>query len=74
MSLSREFELEAAAAFGRSERNSMLVESDWVAIRASELGEAVPDAWKAYRKACRDLPTHSNWPELEEADWPTKPS
>jgi len=26
-----------------------------------------------YRQALRDLPTHENWPNLEDADWPTKP-
>jgi len=27
-----------------------------------------------YRQALRDITEHSNWPNLEEADWPTKPS
>jgi len=26
-----------------------------------------------YRQALRDITTHSNWPNLEEGDWPTKP-
>ena len=27
-----------------------------------------------YRQALRDITEHANWPNLEEADWPTKPS
>jgi len=27
-----------------------------------------------YRQSLRDITEHSNWPNLEEADWPTKPS
>ena len=26
---------------------------------------------KKYRQDLRDLPTHKNWPDLEESDWPT---
>jgi hypothetical protein len=26
-----------------------------------------------YRQALRDLPSHTNWPNLADADWPTKP-
>jgi len=28
----------------------------------------------AYRQALRDITSHANWPHLEDADWPTKPS
>ena len=31
------------------------------------------DNWKTYRQGLRDLPTNSNWPNLEDSDWPTKP-
>jgi hypothetical protein len=57
------------AANHRSERNSKLAETDWAAM--SDL--TMTDAMKTYRQALRDLPTHSNWPNLEDADWPTKP-
>jgi hypothetical protein len=56
------------AANHRSERNSKLAETDWAAM--SDL--TMTDAMKTYRQALRDLPTHSNWPNLEDADWPTK--
>ena len=29
------------------------------------------DKMKKYRQALRDLPTHENWPDLQESDWPT---
>ena len=30
--------------------------------------------WATYRSSLRSLPEHENWPNLEDADWPTKPS
>jgi hypothetical protein len=64
-------ELDATTAAGhRSTRNSLLAETDWTAM--SDVTMA--DNMKTYRQALRDLPTHSNWPNLEDADWPTKPS
>ena len=53
----------------RSTRNSLLAETDWTGM--SDVTMA--DNMKTYRQALRDLPTHSNWPNLEDADWPTKP-
>jgi len=53
----------------RSTRDSKLTETDWTAM--SDVTMA--DNMKTYRQALRDLPTHKNWPNLEDADWPTKP-
>ena len=53
----------------RAERNIKLAETDWTAM--SDVTMA--DNMKTYRQALRDLPTHKNWPNLEDADWPTKP-
>ena len=47
-----------------------LAETDWTAMADVTMA----DNMKTYRQALRDLPTHSNWPNLEDADWPTKPS
>ena len=58
----------------RGYRNSLLDASDWIVQRSSEKGEVVPDEWQTYRQALRDLPTHKNWPNLQDSDWPTKPS
>ena len=57
------------AANHRSTRDSKLAETDWTAM--SDVTMA--DNMKTYRQALRDLPTHKNWPNLEDADWPTKP-
>jgi len=53
----------------RNIRNEKLAETDWTAM--SDVTMA--DNMKTYRQALRDLPTHKNWPNLEDADWPTKP-
>jgi len=53
----------------RDTRNSLLAETDWTG--SSDV--TMSDDMKSYRQALRDLPTHSNWPNLEDADWPTKP-
>ena len=53
----------------RRTRDNLLVETDWMA----NSDVTMADNWKTYRQALRDLPTHSNWPNLEDSDWPTKP-
>lgn len=70
------------AALQRANRDALLVETDWMVIKAAETGVALADNWKTYRQALRDLPTHSNWPDLKspgpgdsgDNDWPVKPS
>tara|TARA_B100000424_G_scaffold271358_1_gene273753 strand:+ start:2225 stop:2518 length:294 start_codon:yes stop_codon:yes gene_type:complete len=57
----------------RSRRDALLAQTDWEVTKATEAGLAVADAIKTYRTALRDLPTHENWPNLEDADWPTAP-
>ena len=57
------------AAEHRSKRNELLAETDWM----SNVDVTMSDNFKTYRQALRDLPTHSNWPNLEDSDWPTKP-
>ena len=66
------------ASRNREERNKRLVETDWMACSDVTMS----NDWKTYRQALRDLPTHSNWPNLKvpdmdgsgDNDWPTKPS
>ena len=53
----------------RITRDGLLAETDFYAL--SDVTMA--DNMKTYRQALRDLPTHKNWPNLEDADWPTKP-
>tara|TARA_B100001063_G_C16603282_1_gene471919 strand:- start:263 stop:760 length:498 start_codon:yes stop_codon:yes gene_type:complete len=62
--------LDASTAEGhRNTRASLLAETDFYAL--SDV--TMTDAMTAYRQALRDLPSHSNWPDLEDSDWPTKP-
>lgn len=55
----------------RTERNRRLAECDWVAIRAFTTGTLVPDEWKTYMQALRDLPANTEDPE--NSVWPVPP-
>ena len=57
------------ATSNRSTRDSKLAETDWHGMSDVTMSSDMT----TYRQALRDLPTHSNWPNLEDADWPTKP-
>ena len=57
------------AANNRTTRNTLIAETDFYAL--SDV--TMTDAMTAYRQALRNLPAHSNWPNLESANWPTKP-
>ena len=67
--------------FLRDERNMLLAQSDWMAIRYLERGIPISPSWKNYRQSLRDLPSVSN-PKLDSfgdldmssVSWPTKPS
>ena len=58
----------------RGARDALLAASDWTQANDSPLTTEVKTSWASYRTALRDLPSHSNWPSLEDSDWPTKPS
>ncbi len=62
------------AAEHRATRNQLLANSDWTVLTDSPLTDDVKTSWATYRTALRNLPTNENWPSLEDADWPTKPS
>jgi|DEB0MinimDraft_3_1074331.scaffolds.fasta_scaffold00269_24 hypothetical protein len=55
----------------RRVRDNMLMDTDWVVVKAQEAGEAVPAAWATYRQALRDLPANTSDPA--NPAWPTKP-
>jgi len=59
-----------AEANVREKRNALLVESDWTQIADATVDKA---AWATYRQSLRDITTHSNFPDLEDSDWPTAP-
>jgi len=62
--------LDANVAAGhRTTRDSKLAETDFYALSDVTMSSAMT----TYRQALRDLPTHDNWPNLEDDDWPTKP-
>lgn len=55
----------------RSERNSMLAESDYMVIQAIESGTTIASNWATYRQALRDI---TNQSDPFDITWPTKPS
>lgn len=62
--------LDANTAAGhRATRDAKLAETDFYALSDVTMSSEMT----TYRQALRDLPTHENWPNLEDADWPTKP-
>ena len=58
-----------AAKSVRTQRDAKLAETDWTGM--SDVTMAADMA--TYRQALRDITAHSDFPDLEEADWPTKP-
>ena len=76
-------ELEAAEPFRllREERDRRLTACDWVVAKHVEHGKMVPEKWKIYRQALRDLPNISYRPQLDKngfldmnsVSWPTPP-
>ena len=62
------------AAEHRATRNELLAKSVWTQMPDSPLTDEAKTSWATYRTSLRTLPTHENWPSLEDADWPTKPS
>lgn len=68
-----EIEEELTAVVNRSKRGSLLADCDWVVVKALEEGDTVPAAWVTYRQGLRDMPEHTEWPRVDENDWPTAP-
>ena len=52
----------------RMVRNQKIAESDWMA----NSDVTMTDAWKTYRQALRDLPANNS--DVDDINWPTKPS
>ena len=55
----------------RQKRDQLLFETDWVVIKATELGQPLPLNWVAYRQDLRDITSQSDFPY--SVIWPTKP-
>jgi len=56
----------------RKERNKRLTECDWVTLRSVATDTPVPDEWKVYMQALRDLP--ANTADPENPVWPVAPN
>jgi len=65
---------DAASSGSRFRRDLLLNESDWTQVADSALADTKKTEWATYRTSLRNLPSHANWPNLEDEDWPTKPS
>jgi len=57
------------AESNRTKRDGLLAETDWTGMSDVTMTSEMT----TYRQALRDLPYNINWPNLEDADWPTKP-
>lgn len=66
-----ELPAEMVAMFTRMKRDEFLKETDLIIIRCAEAGEPVPDEWKTYRQALRDVPAQAGFPEA--VVWPNVP-
>ena len=55
----------------RTERNRRLAECDWVTLKAYSTDTPVPEEWKVYMQALRDLPSVTEDPV--NPVWPTPP-
>ena len=64
-------ELENKKSLKREYRNTLISNTDWTMLPDAPLTEEQINEVKAYRTALRDLPTHSDFPNV---DFPTKPS
>jgi len=57
------------AASNRTKRDTLLAETDWTGMSDVTMTSDMT----TYRQALRDITAHANWPNLVDADWPTKP-
>ena len=60
---------DAVAAGNRMQRNLLLAETDFYALSDVTMSSEM----QSYRQSLRDITSHSNWPNLEDADWPISP-
>jgi len=59
----------AVAETNRDTRNRLLADTDMYGLSDMTMTAEMT----TYRQALRDLPTHANWPNLDDDDWPVKP-
>ena len=56
------------AESNRTKRDGLLAATDYFALTDVTMDAAMT----TYRQALRDITAHEDWPELVDADWPTK--
>ena len=62
--------LDANTASGvRSQRNTLLAETDWTGMSDVTMASAMT----SYRQALRDITSHADFPNLADDDWPVSP-
>ena len=61
----------AAAVQIRAQRDKLLTETDWIAVKAFETNGNIPAEWQLYRQALRDVPNQAGFPH--NVEWPAKP-
>lgn len=76
------FGLSAKEQF-KAHRNALLKKTDWVVIKAYSMGEQVPEEWKTYMQALRDITNTVDVDSLEvdengiwnpnSIEWPKQP-
>ena len=64
----------ALAEIHRGDRNRLLAESDFVVTRGAGSWRQRSFSMGDISDCAARLPDHSDWPNLEADDWPTKPS
>ena len=63
---------EAEAQAARLKRNALLAETDWIVLKAAEVGAVADPGWIIYRQALREVPQQSGFPS--NVTWPTPPA
>lgn len=63
--------LENVELRARNQRNSLLLETDYILMPDYPINEEQRAMWVTYRQALRDLPEQENWPY--DIIWPEKP-
>jgi len=56
----------------REKRNKLLEESDFSVLPDAPVTDS--QEWETYRQALRDITDLSNFPQLDEDDWPIRPT
>lgn len=56
----------------KADRDKMLASTDWIVSKNLENGNSVPEVWKIYRQALRDIPNQEGYPWT--ITWPTRPT